>query len=165
MEVHLFNTAAIQEIARKIEAMSGNRLEMIAEEQNKLQASLDEVSEAITNITNVIMSGIVSAALTDKLAELEQEKARIEVDMQKLEQRDTADRDTEADILSIPLKYARLKGNIGSPKYKTYIQDFIEKIEVGRYELSIILKTGLDVCPALDTTLTVRRQELYESGL
>ena len=165
LEVHLFNTAAIQEIARKIEAMSGNRLEMIAEEQNKLQASLDEVSEAITNITNVIMSGIVSAALTDKLAELEQEKARIEVDMQKLEQRDTADRDTEADILSIPLKYARLKGNIGSPKYKTYIQDFIEKIEVGRYELSIILKTGLDVCPALDTTLTVRRQELYESGL
>lgn len=39
LEVHLFNTAAIQEIARKIEAMSGNRLEMIAEEQNKLQAS------------------------------------------------------------------------------------------------------------------------------
>lgn len=120
------------------------------------------MSEAITNIATVIMSGIVSAALTDKLAELEQEKARLEADMQKLEQRDIADRDTEADIQAIPLKYARLKGNISNPKYKCYVQDFIDKIEVGRYELSITLKTGLDIYPALDTVLTVRRQEVYE---
>ena len=165
LEVHIFNAVAIQEIAKKIEAMSGNHSEMIAEERDKLRASLDEVNESITNITNVIMSGIVSAALTDKLAELEQEKARIEIDIEKLEQRDTAGKDTEADILSIPLKYAGLKGNISNPKYKTYIQDFIEKIEVGRYELSITLKTGLDIYPILDTVLTVRRQEVYEGSL
>lgn len=165
LEVHIFNDAAIQGIAKRIESMSGNHSEIIAEERDKLRASLDEVSAAITNITNVIMSGIVSTALTDKLTELEQERGQIEADIQDLEQRDIADRDTEADILSIPLKYARLKGNISNPKYKCFIQDFIEKIDVGRYELSITLKTGLDVCPALDTTLTVRRQELYESGL
>ena len=102
--------------------------------------------------------------MTDKLAELEQEKAQIEDSIQKLEQKDTADRDTEADILSIPFQYTRLKGNTSDPKYKCFIQDFIEKIDVGRYELSITLKTGLDVCPALNTTLTVRRQEVYESG-
>lgn len=164
LEVHIFNDTAIQEIAKKIEAMSGNHTEIIAEERNKLQAKLDEVSESIINITNVIMSGIVSTALTDKLAELEQERGQIEADMLDLEQRDIADRDTEADILSIPLKYDRLKGNISNPKYKIHIQDFIEKIEVGRYELSITLKTGLDLYPALDTVLTVRRQEVYEGN-
>lgn len=164
LEVYLFNAAAIQEMARKIEAMSGNRSEMIAEERDRFQASLGEVSEAIANITNVIMSGIVSTALTDKLAELEQEKAQIEDSIQKLEQRDTAGRDAEADILSIPLQYTRLKGNISNPKYKCFIQDFIEKIEVGRYELSIALKTGLDMYPELDTMLSVRRREVYESG-
>ena len=131
----------------------------------KLQASLDEVDEAINNITSVIMSGFVSAALTDKLAELEQKKVQVEADMLRLEQRDTAGKDTVADILSIPHKYDRLKGNISNPKYKCYIQDFIDRIEVGRYELSIALKTGLDVYPALDTRLTVRRQAVYESGL
>jgi len=164
LEVHIFNAAAIKEIVEKIEAMSGNHSEIIAEEQDQLQASLDTVSESIDNITKVIMSGIVSTALTNKLAELEQEKAQLEADMQKLEQRDTVGRDTEADMLSIPLKYARLKGNTSNPKYKFYIQDFIDKIEVGRYKLRITLKTGLDIYPTLDTVLTVRRQEVYQGS-
>ena len=165
LEIHIFNDDAIQGIAKRIEAMSGNHSEIIAEERNKLQASLNEVDEAINNITQVIMGGIVSVALTDKLAELEQKKAQLEAGMLRLEQRDAAGKDTVADILSIPHKYDRLKGNTSNPKYKCYIQDFISSIEVGRYELSIALKTGLDVYPALDTVLTVRRQEVYESSL
>ena len=113
-------------------------------------------------MATVIMSGIVSAALSDKLAELEREKAQIEADMLKLEQRDTAGKKTVTDILSIPHKYNRLKGNISNPKYKYFIQSFIGKIEVGRYELNLALKTGVDIYPALDTVMQVRRQEVYE---
>ena len=164
LEIHIFNDAAIQGIAKRIEAMSGNHSEILAEERGKLQASLDEVDEAINNITSVIMSGIVSAALTDRLTNLEQEKTQIEADMMKLEQRDSADKDTAADILSIPQKYAGLKGNINNPKYKFFVQRFIDRISVGRYELAIVLKTGLDVYPEADTELKVRRQEVYEQS-
>ena len=50
LEIHIFNDAAIQRIAKRIEAMSGSHSEIIAGEGDKLQASLDEVDEAINNI-------------------------------------------------------------------------------------------------------------------
>lgn len=51
------------------------------------------------------MSGIVSAALTDKLAELEQGKAQTEAAMQKLEQRKTAGREVTVDPFPIPQEH------------------------------------------------------------
>lgn len=48
------------------------------------------------------------------------------------------------------------------PEYKTFVGNFIEKIEVGKYIVNITLKTGLGIYPELDTTLDVRRQEIYE---
>lgn len=47
----------------------------------------------------MIMSGIVSAALTDKLAELEREKAQTEVAIEKLERRETAGREVTVDLM------------------------------------------------------------------
>lgn len=162
LEKHIFNTAAMREITKKIDAISENHSEVIGEEQAKLQASLDKVNEAIDNITAVIMSGIVSTALTDKLAELEQKKAQTEADMEKLERQETAGREVTVDPLLIPYEYNRLKDTPGSPAYKEFIQSFVERIEVGRYGLTITIKTGLDLYPELDTVLTVRRQEVYE---
>lgn len=164
LEEYIFNPAAMREIAKKIEALTNTRSEATDEERNKLQSSLAELNEAIGNITNVIMGGIVSVALTDKLAELEQEKARTETEIQRLERRETEDRKVTVDPLLIPQEYARLKDSPGSPAYKEFVQDFIERIEVGRYGLTITIRTGLDVCSSLDTVLTVRRQEVYEKS-
>ena len=162
LERHIFNTAAMRELAKKIEAVSDSYTEDIAGEQERLQANLDELSEAIGNITSVIMSGIVSVALTDKLAELEQEKAQVEANVRKLEQRGNPDGKITVDPLLIPQEYIKLKDTPSSPAYKDFVQGFIERIEVGRYRLAITIKTGLDVYPTLDMVLTVRRQEVYE---
>lgn len=165
LEAHIFNPAAMRELAKKFEAVSDNFSDAIAEEREKLQVSLDGLDVAIANITDVIMSGIVSAALTDKLAELERQKARIETEMQKAEQRGNPDGKIMVDPLLIPQEYSKLKDAPGSPAYKGFIQSFVDRIEVGRYRLTITIKTGLDVCPALDTVLTVRRQEVYERAV
>ena len=162
LERHIFNTAAMRELAKKIETVSDSYTEDIAGEQERLQANLDELSEAIGNITSVIMSGIVSVALTDKLAELEQEKAQVEANVRKLEQRGNPDGKITVDPLLIPQEYTKLKDTPSSPAYKDFVQGFIERIEVGRYRLAITIKTGLDVYPTLDMVLTVRRQEVYE---
>lgn len=161
LERHIFNTAAMREIAKKIDALSDDLSDTIDKERKKLQTSLDELNEAISNITGVIMSGIVSVALTAKLAELEQQKAQIEADIQKLEQRGNPVGKITIDPLLIPQEYAKLKDAPSHPAYKSFVQGFIDRIEVGRYGLTIAIRTGLDVYPRLDTVLTVRRQEVY----
>lgn len=144
--------------------MSEHHSEAIAEERHKLQNTMNKLNEAITNITNVIMSGIVSTALTDKLAELEQQKVQIETDMRKLDQGELTGKAVTIDPLLIPQAYKSLKDSPGSPAYKEFVQSFVGRIDVGRYGLMIALKTGLDVYPELDTVLTVRRQEVYQGG-
>lgn len=165
LERHIFNVAAMREIAKKIEAMSDGRSEIMAGERCKLQTRLDGLSKAINNITQVIMEGdIVSAALTDKLAKLEQEKSQAEADIQRLEQRGNSNGKITVDPLLIPQEYAKLKDAPSSPAYKDFVQGFIDRIDVGRYGLTITIKKGLDVYSDLDAMLAVRRQEVYEKA-
>ena len=60
-------------------------------------------------------------------------------------------------------EYIQVKKAESSPKYKQMIQDFIEKISVGRYRVEIVLKTGLDIFPSLDTCVQVKRQDIYKN--
>lgn len=60
LERNIFNTAAMRKIAGTIEAITATQSEDIAGERDKLQISVDELSEAINNITKVIMSGMIS---------------------------------------------------------------------------------------------------------
>lgn len=151
-------------IAKKIAKMSESYTDIVAEEQTELQRKLDTVTEAIANITGVIMSGMVSEALTDKLAELENEKAILETSMTKQSSKGNDYKEDVIDSLLIPREYEELKKTPASPVYKTFIQSFIDRIEVGRYRISITIKTGLDIFPKLDTPLTVSRKEIYEQG-
>lgn len=48
------------------------------------------------------------------------------------------------------------------PMYCSFISNFIDKIEVGKYTVDITLKTELNICSNPDTTYLVRRQEIYE---
>lgn len=164
LEKHIFNVSAMKRIAKKILTMSESYTDIVADEQAALQAKLNEVNTAIKNITDVIMSGLVSEALTDKLTELENEKAGIETSIATLDGRSKDSREAAVDPFLIPHEYAELKNSPGSPLYKNFIQSFISRIEIGRYGLSVTIKTGLDIFPNLDTTLTVSRKEVYEQG-
>ena len=66
------------------------------------------------------------------------------------------------DIKHIPSEYAKVKENVFANAYKEFIQDFIGKIDVGKYNVEITLKTGLEISSSLDKTLMVRRREIYE---
>ena len=68
------------------------------------------------------------------------------------------------DPLLIPGEYVRLKNSPSILEYKRFVQSFIGQIEVGRYGMTLTIKTGLDVFPYLDTTLSVRREEVYIKG-
>lgn len=108
------------------------------------------------------MSGLHSKALIEKLTELETEKTLLEAEILKLDYRTVYVDEEDIDPRNILNEYRNLKSCPSNPAFKYFLQEFIERIEVGRYSVTFVLRTGLGIFPRLDTTLTVRRQEIYE---
>ena len=120
---------------------------------------LSDVKTALKNVAEAVAQGLLSEALIERLKALEQEKAELEAMLTELK---ATENDITIDTKLILSQYAEVKDTPSSPAYKEFICSFIDKIMVGKYTVSITIKTGLDVFPCLDTTFNVRRQEIYD---
>ena len=138
-------------------ASSGTNDNRFVETEKKLS----DVKIALKNVADAVAAGLLSEALIERLKSLEQEKAELEAVLS--ESQSTCD-DVTVDTKLILSQYAEVKDSPSSPAYKEFICGFIDRIEIGKYSVSITLKTGLDIFPCLDTTFNVRRQEIYEKG-
>ena len=128
-------------------------------ERFELQRQLGEVEVALKNVADAVAAGLLSDALVTRLKELEANKAEIKVNIDSLNR--THDEITVEPSVILD-EYKEVKKSPSSPAYKEFIGSFIGKIEVGKYNVDITLKTGLDLFPALDSTYNVKRQEIYE---
>ena len=124
---------------------------------------LSEIDLALERVTDAVAGGLLSDALIKRLDELEQQKADIASELTIL-QLAASSEVMEIDPAVIPAQYKELKLAPASPAYKAMLCRFVERIEVGKYTVNITIKTGLGVYDFLDTTFTVRRQEIYEKG-
>lgn len=162
LESRIFNRESLRMIVDRLKEKKGEGKEEQQERAQQLADRLYELEAAIKNITDAVIRGLYSPALGEKLSELEQEKASLEAEQVKVkyvEEKKIPQVDPEL-ILG---EYIQVKKAESSPKYKQMIQDFIEKISVGRYRVEIVLKTGLDIFPSLDTCVQVKRQDIYKN--
>ena len=116
-------------------------------------------------MTEIIVRGQRFDSLVGKLAELEEKKGGLEIALLKATSEEVSEKladDKLIDIKHIPSEYTKVKENVFANAYKEFIQDFIAKIDVGKYNVEITLKTGLEISSSLDKTLMVRRKEIYE---
>jgi len=157
LEKQIFNTTSLNRIAKKINRYSSTDNDEM--ERLDLQKQLSEVEIALKNVADAIAAGLLSDALVTRLKELEANKAEIKVKIESLNR--THDEITVEPSVILG-QYHEVKKSPSSPAYKEFIGSFIGKIEVGKYNVDITLKTGLDLFPALDSTYNVRRQEIYE---
>jgi len=157
LEKHLLNSSSLNNVKNRIEEMasSGTNDTYLAETEKKLS----DVKTALKNVADAVAAGLLSEALIERLKSLEQEKAELEAVLS--ESQSTCD-DVTVDTRFILSQYAEVKDSPSSPAYKEFICSLIDKITVGKYTVSITLKTGLDIFPCLDTTFNVRRQEIYD---
>ena len=157
LEKHLLNSSSLYSIKQRIEKMasSGTNDTFLEETEKKLS----DVKTALKNVADAVAAGLLSEALIERLKSLEQEKADIEAVLS--ESQPTSD-DVTVDTKFILSQYAEVKDSPSSPAYKEFICSLIDKITVGKYTVSITLKTGLDIFPCLDTTFNIRRQEIYD---
>ena len=164
LEENIFNKKSLRRIKKDIETYLDCSDNANEEDLASVNLSLEKVNAELQNITDVIASGIISTALKERLISLEEEKTALadkKANLELLPSRDTPTIDT--DLLLAQYGYFRLSPK--SPNFKTFIQQFINKITVGNYTVYIDLKTGLDIAPALDKEFSIRREELYSWGL
>lgn len=159
LEREMLNTKALNRISRSIKKLSNsdNRLHFLESTQEKLVS----VHTALQNVADAIAAGLISESLTAKLNELELQKMSLEQQLRNFKDTATV---TDIDPCVILSEYEALRRKSDTEEYKTFICNFIDRIEIGRYTVNIRLKTGLDIFPELDKTYSVRREEIYAKG-
>ena len=164
LEEHIFNRKALNRIKENIESFFACGKQHKNDELSEIDDSLARVNRELQNITDVIVSGIVSTALKERLLALEEEKTALtekKANLESLSSDDIPSINTDA----LLFQYEFWRRSPKSSEFKELIQQFINEITVGNYTVYINLKTGLDIVPALDKTFAVRREELYSWGL
>lgn len=159
LDEHIFNTQALKNIIRRIEDYQTTQSSHIQESAADVQNRITELNTAISNIADAIAAGLLSDTLVNRLHDLEHQKSELELSLQQLDYPCPEPIINPHLILS---EYTHLKNTPASPDYKAYLSDFLREISVGAYIITVTIKTGLGIIPDLDTTFTIRRQELYQ---
>jgi len=157
LEDELLNAASLRRVVKQVEKMADRQVNAELEGDTETKAWLQELTAAIENIVDAIGAGLLPDTLVEWLAALEEEKMQIEASL-AVHAPDT--RQVVYDpqrILS-----AAVRESPSFSAYRELIKRCVEKIQVGRYRVTITLKTGLDIFLVLNTSCQIRRQEIYE---
>ena len=155
LEERIFNRKALTGIAKKIRDSPPDDRETA---KAKALEDLERINGELRNVADAIAAGLISEVLIACLQSLEQEKASAEALLTELSEVRTP-MPVDADLIFS--EYQRLRETPSSPEYREFIRSFIRRIDVGRNTVNVTLKTGLDVCPALDPTVLLKREFIY----
>ena len=157
LEKHIFNTKAMKRIVSLIESYVPTNDYC----KESLEDELVHINDALKNVTDAIENGLLSDILVERLGQLEDEKKHLE---RKIIESIPKEIPETIDTKLILSEYTDLRNSHSSPAYKEFIKAFIERIDIGKYSVDITIKTGLDIYPELDKTISVRREEIYKQG-
>lgn len=160
MKKELFSPSAMKKIMQQIIAHNAKDEDIVAQQRATLQEALDQTALSLRRVVDAIEEGLISSALVARLHELEQEKTDLELQLAKLHpvsQKEALSVDPQL----ILQQFQEVKETPASPAFKALLQDYLDKIEIGSYNLKITLNTGLGLCDALNSTWLVKRQEIY----
>ena len=157
LEKHLFNARALKRCIHAIEERSQDPF--WDSKRERLCTELASVKEALANVTRAVEDGLLSEALSIRLQELEVQKIELEQELESCTGKGMVQLTDSKRLLE---EYRRIKNLEGTPEYRSFIKEFVTKIEVARYTVYITLKTGLGVFPELDTIIQTSRREIYE---
>lgn len=152
----ILNTKALKSAVNKLNKYINTYNVEYEDNSTILKNELSEICESLENITKVIEKGIINDSIITRISELEERKTQIEVQLSEMHQYDEMQ---YSDFEYLLKEYKNLES--GTEEYRTFLQQFINKITVFPYELEIELNTGLSIANDLKEIVTIRRGELY----
>ena len=159
LEQEIFSPEAMERNIARISAFQEQQGTKSHRLQQEKQRKLNHIETELQNVTRAIAQGIISETLVERINALEEQKRQLQQEVAAVQIPGELD---SLDPQMIPGQYRMLKSRPDSKEYRMFIGSFIERIEAGRFSVSITLRTGLEICPELDTTISVRRQLLFE---
>lgn len=159
LEREFFNQTSLKRIIKRLNKYSQDAKSTTLEDQ--LKAELEHVNESLQNVADAIASGLVSESVIAKLKDLDEEKVRLENALKNANHVAP----TPIDASRILSDYNTVKKSPKSPEYRSFLSNFIERIDVGRYEVKITLNTGFNLYPSLNAVYTVRRKTIYKKEM
>lgn len=159
LEKEIFNQAAMEILIQRIDAFQERQGKASQRVLQQKQKQLEQIESELQNVTQAIAKGIISETLVDKINRLEEQKRQLLQEMAAPQENKEL---LDLNPLSIPGQYGVLKRNPESKEYKMFISSFVERIEVGHFNVIITIRTGLEICDELNATVSVGRQELFE---
>ena len=165
IEDEILNPVSFNEIAAAVQEYNETHASKRAVEQQGIVTELQSVTESIANVTAAIENGLISAALVKRLQELEDKKLQLE---RQLQEAGNAGKEIEHfDPDELLKQYTLMREKRFSQikrdqlEYKTFIDQFIDKVEVGRYTVEVTLKI-FNVIPEFYRAYSLRREQIYE---
>ena len=152
----MFNVKALRRIVNKLNGYIKNYNSKYDKHYNDVKAEYDEACESLANITAAIEKGIITESIVCRAEKLEEQKNKLQHQLSEMHQ-------------YIPLEYKdfaylidEFKGQKrNTEEFRTFVQRYVSSITVFPYHLEIKLNTGLGMADDLNTTVTIRRVELY----
>lgn len=152
----MFNVKALRRIVNKLNGYIKTYNSEYDKHYNDVKAEYDEACKSLANITAAIERGIITESIVIRAEKLEEQRNKLQHQLSEMHQ-------------FIPLEYSDfaylidefkgLKGN--TEEFRTFVQRYVNRITVFPYHLEIELNTGLGMADELNTTVTIRRGELY----
>ena len=152
----ILNTKALKSAVNKLNKYINTYNAEYEDNSTILKNEFSEICESLENITKAIEKGIINDSIITRASELEERKTQLEIQLSEMHQYDEMQYDDFEYLLK---EYKNLES--GTEEYRTFLQQFINKIIVYPYELEIELNTGLSIANDLKEIVTIRRGELY----
>lgn len=162
LEQEIFSPSAMRGLAKRLEKRQRDAGKTMLARQEALQRQLNEVIQEAQNIADAIAQGLLSPTLAERLEKLEAQREQLTGELARLHE-GNATGAAEIDLLYIPKRYAELKQSPAPPEFKSFIADFVARVVVGRYRVELTVKTGLGLDSELDSTMVVRREDVYRT--
>ena len=152
----ILNTKALKSAVNKLNKYINTYNAEYEDNSITLKNELNDICESLENITKAIEKGIINDSIITRASALEERKTQLEIQLSEMHQYDEMQYDDFEYLLK---EYKNLES--GTEEYRTFLQQFINKIIVYPYELEIELNTGLSIANDLKEIVTIRRGELY----
>ncbi len=152
----MFNGKALRRIVSKLNIYIKTYNSEYDKHYDGVKAKYDEACESLANITAAIEKGIITESIVSRAEKLEEEKNQLQHQLSEMHQYIPLE---YKDFTYLIDEFKGLKRN--TEEFRTFVQRYVNRITVFPYHLEIELNTGLGMADELNTTVTIRRGELY----
>ncbi len=152
----MFNSKTLHKIINKLNTYIKTYNSEYDKHYGTVKSEYDEICESLANITVAIEKGVITESIVSRAEKLEEEKNQLQNKLSEMHQFIPLEYKDFAYLID---EFKGLKRN--TEEFRTFVQKYVNKITVFPYHLEIELNTGLGMADELNTTVTIRRGELY----